>query len=209
VAPQVAKLLTNLGAMYLYLDRKQDAEDAFRRSVDQAPNELAYLNLGTLAFSAGDYRKALNYYEKARDLRPRNDVTWRNIADCYAMLGEPARVKESFSKAAEIASDVVRTNPTRSTTWMNLAFYEAKLGHAAQAETALRTAEARGSSDLPSQFKRVQVLALLGRREDAFQLLLKCLENGLSPADIELALDLKDLRNDRRYRDFVARKKQP
>jgi tetratricopeptide (TPR) repeat protein len=204
VAPHVARLLTNLGTTYLYLDRKEEAEDAFRRSLEEAPNEVAYLNLGTLAFSSGDYRKALASYEKARDLRPRNDVTWRNIADCYAMLGEPVRATESFAKAAEAASEVVRTNPARAATWMNLAFYEAKLGHVDKAEMALREAGSHGASDLQSQFKRVQVMFLLGHHEESLQLLLDCLKKGLKPADVDLALDLNPLRNDPRYQRVVA-----
>jgi tetratricopeptide (TPR) repeat protein len=199
VAPRVASLFANQGTMFLLLNKKKDAEEAFRHSLQLAPSVIAYSSLGALSFQAGDYRKALDYYEKERDLRPRNDVAWRNIADCYAMIGDSARMIESYSKARDLISEVLRTNPTRGTNWMNLAFYEAKLGNTAKAEAALRTAEARGASELQSQFKRVQVLALLGRKEEAIRLLLECLDKGLSQTDVELALDLKGLIKDPRY----------
>lgn len=82
---------------------------------------------------------------------------------------------------------------------MDLAFYQAKLGRRNEAETALQNAEKRGASDLPSQFKKVQVLVLLGQRNDALTLLLECLKKGLAPEQVALALDLKDLRTDPRY----------
>ncbi len=206
VAPHVATLLANQGAMYLLLNEKSEAAAAFSRSLEQAPNELAYANLGNLAFQARDYRKSLDYYTKARDIKPRNDVNWRNLGDCYAMLGDAAHSIESYSKAAELVSEALRTNPTRGASWMNLAFYEAKLGHAPQAEAALHNAEARGASELQAQFKRVQILALLGKKAEALRLLLECMDKGLSQTDVELAVDLKELRNDPRYLERSNRK---
>lgn len=199
VAPQVAVLLTNKGSMLLMLDRKKEAEEAFRQSIERKPTLAAYSNLGTIAFGQNEYKKALDYYLKARDLNPRDHANWRNIGDSYAMLGDSAGVTESYSKAAAVLSESLQTNPTRGAAWMDLAFYQAKLGRRNEAETALQNAEKRGASDLPSQFKKVQVLVLLGQRNDALTLLLECLKKGLAPEQVALALDLKDLRTDPRY----------
>jgi serine/threonine protein kinase/Flp pilus assembly protein TadD len=204
VAPQVALLLTNLGAMYLLLDRKREAEDAFRRSLERAPNEIAYMNLGSIAFGTGDYRKAIDYYSKARDLRPKNDKAWRNLGDCYAQLGDQARVTENYARAAELLSEVLHGNPRRGSDWMDLAFYEAKLGKRLEAESYLKNAESRGAAELYSQFKKAQVLALLGRKQEALGLVLECIDKGLSKVEVDLALDLKEVRADPRYTGHVA-----
>jgi hypothetical protein len=45
----------------------------------------------------------------------------------------------------------------------------------------------------------VQALALLGRKEEAMQLLLKCMDRGLAPIEVDAALDLGGLRKDPRY----------
>lgn len=199
VAPRVALPLNNLGATYLVLNRQKEAIDVFNRSLQRAPNSLANLNLGNLAFEDRDYRKALTYYLRARDLNPHEDLTWRNIADCYSMLGNLKLVAESYAKAAEIVAAQVATNPRQGSAWMTLGFYHAKLGRRREAESDLATAEARGASEVESQFIKAQALAALGRREDALQVVLQCLKRGLSPVEVQLALDLKDVRGDPRY----------
>ena len=204
VAPKVARPLTNLGAMFLLLGRRGDAAAAFQQSLQHAPNELAYLNLGNLEFEDGHYRKALEYYGQARDLKPNDDLAWRNIGDCYAVLGEPKGVKENYSKAAEVLAERLQTNPKRGSDWMTLAFYEAKLGRREQAEADLETAEARGAGDVESQFTKSQALALLGRKQEALQLVLSCIDKGLSVVEVQLALDLKEVRQDPRYLRRIA-----
>jgi tetratricopeptide (TPR) repeat protein len=205
VAPQVALLLTNLGTMYLLLDQSSDAETAFRRSLERTPNELAYLNLGSIVFERGDYRKALQYYGQARDLKPKNDHNWRNIADCYFILGEQKLATENYAKAAQVLSESLRINPRRGARWMTLALYDAKLGRRTQAEANLREAESRGATDVQAQFTKAQVLAVLGRREEAMELVLACMDKGLSILEVELAVDLKEARADPRYRRKVEK----
>ena len=51
-----------------------------------------------------------------------------------------------------------------------------------------------------------QTLAVLGRKEEALALVLKCIDQGLSVPDVELAPDLKEVRADPRYRRHLAEK---
>jgi tetratricopeptide (TPR) repeat protein/tRNA A-37 threonylcarbamoyl transferase component Bud32 len=205
VAPRVALPLANQGAMYLALGQEKDAEDAFRRSLDRAPNEIAYTNLGAIVFRRGEYRHALELYEKARDLGPRTPQRWRNIADCYAMLGDRKSELENYAKAAELLSDALQINPRPGASWVTLAFYHAKLGRTAEAESDLKAADER-HYDQRAQFVKAQALAVMGRKEEALQLVLNCLDQGLSAVDVELALDLKEIRADPRYRRRIAQK---
>jgi hypothetical protein len=46
----------------------------------------------------------------------------------------------------------------------------------------------------------VQALDVLGRRKEALDLLLWCMDKGLSPAEVDLAVDLKNLRGTEAYR---------
>ena len=205
IAPHVATPLVNQGAAYFALGRDEDAEESFRRSLERAPNAAAYSNLGSLMFKRGDHRQALNYYQKARELNPRNHVTWRNIADCYAMLGDQARETESWGKAAMEMADRLKVNARSGSNWALLAFYHAKAGFRAEAGSDLKAAAER-SIDERGQFYKVQALAVLGRKEEALELLLKCFDQGRSINDIELALDLKELRADPRFRRHVAQR---
>jgi tetratricopeptide (TPR) repeat protein/tRNA A-37 threonylcarbamoyl transferase component Bud32 len=199
VAPKIVRLLNNLGAMQMQMRQRKEAAATYRRSVDAVPTAVAYQNLGTLAYMDGQYQTALQSYQKARDLSPNDEVAWRNLGDAYAMLGERDRMKESYAKAADIVAEALKINPKRGESWMTLALYQAKLGHRAEAESALRSADALGSNSVPSQLKKAQILALLGRRDDALNLLVDLLGKGLSTEDVDLAADLSELRKDPRY----------
>jgi len=208
-APKVAMPLANLGTMYLELGKRDEAIAACNRSLERSPNDTAYLMLGDIAFTDGDYKTSLENYKRAAALNPRYHLIWRNIADCYAMLGQPVQVKENYTKAAHLLSDALALNPRGGPLWAILAFYHAKIGDAASAETDLKNAEAQGAKDVESQFSIVQALVLLGRKEEALKLLLWCMDKGLSRLEIDLALDLKDLRKDPRYLSKLAKPGNP
>ncbi len=205
VAPRVAIPLNNLGYMYLALGKSEEAAAVLQRSIEKSPSDFAYLNLGDIAFTKKDYRGALGDYEQAKQLNPSNHLVWRNIGDCYAMLGQPALVKESYAKAAELVGKSLELNPNSSFRWMTLAFYEAKLAHRETAINDIRQSERHGTADVKIKFLKVQTLALLGNREEALSLLIECVKQGLAPVEVDLALDLASLREDPRYRAVMAR----
>jgi tetratricopeptide (TPR) repeat protein len=205
-APNVAMPLANLGSMYMELGKHDEAIDASQRSIQRSPNETAYRNLGDMAFSDGNYKNALANYQQAALLDPKYHMIWRDIGDCYAMLGQPALVRENYAKAARLLADGLQDNPRNGPNWMTLAFYHAKIGDAAGAAADIENAERRGATDVESQFMKVQALALLGKKEDATKLLLACMDRGLSTVEVDFALDLKDIRKDPRYLSRLAKK---
>jgi tetratricopeptide (TPR) repeat protein len=119
------------------------------------------------------------------------------MGNCYAALGQPAQAQKSYAKAAEILSERLVMNPNHGSGWATLAFYHAKIHDTAEAETDM--AKAQGATDVESQFMMVQALAALGKKEEALQLLLKCMDRGLAPVEVDLVPDLKGLRKDPRY----------
>jgi Tfp pilus assembly protein PilF len=206
-APSVALPLANLGVMYEALKRPDDALYAANLSNKRSPNRVAFSTIGNIAFSKRDYHGALTAYQNAAKQDPRYHLVWRNIGDCYAMLGQPAQMRESYTKAANLLQGILNDNPNRGPLWMTLAFYEAKIGDYASAETDIQNAEQRGADDVNSQFMKVQVLALLGKKEEATELLLACMKRGLSPVEVDLAIDLKGIQKDPRYVSQISVKK--
>ena len=204
-APDVALPLANLANMYLDLGKRDEAIAASNSSIKRSPNAGAYLVLGDYAFTDRNYKASLENYQHAAALDPTYHLIWRNIGDCYAMLGQPSLVQENYAKAAQLLSATLATNPRGGSSWATLAFYHAKIGDAAHAEADIKNAEAQNANDVESRFYIVQALALLGRKEDALKLLLWCMDNHLSPVEVDLALDLKDLRKDPRYLSKLAK----
>ncbi len=209
VAPNVAMPVANLATMYLEQGRRDEAMAACERSLKVAPNEDAYLLLGDMAFSDGRYSAALDNYQRAAALMPGDHLVWRNIGDCYAVQGQQPMVRKYYARAASLVADFTAANPRAGTRWATLAFYDAKLGNRARAETDMARAKALGVNDVDSRFMFVQALALLGKKEEALQLLLTCIDNGLAPINVDLALDLASLRKDPRYLSHIAKLRSP
>ena len=197
--------LANLGVMYVAIGKHDEAIDASKRSIARSPNAIAFRNLGDEAFNDKDYKAALGYFEQAAQLEPKSHNAWRDIGDCYAMLGNPPKVRENYQRAAIALYDSLQVNPRNGHGWMTLAFYHAKVGDSASATKDIENAEKFGASDVKSKFMKVQALTLLGRKQEALTLLLECIKQGLSPIEVDLALDLKDLRKDPRYLSAVAK----
>jgi tetratricopeptide (TPR) repeat protein len=204
-APQVALPLANLGSVYMYLGKRAQAIDASERSIRLSPNEDAYITLGDIAFTDGNYKSSLDNYKKAAALNPASDLTWRNIGDCYIVLGDRIDERKSYQKAAALLTSALTANPRNGPGWATLAFYHAKIGETADAQADIRNAETQGAKDVQSQFMITQALTLLGKKEDALNLLLACMDKGLSPVEVDLAVDLKEIRKDPRYISRVAK----
>ncbi len=204
LAPRAALPPANLGTAYLLMGNHQDeARKAFERSNANRLNEISLLNLGNLAWTNYDYRLALQYYQRASQINPRLDMVWRNIGDCYTMLGEPALTKGNYRKAAVALADSLKTNPNSGADWMTLAYYSAKLGETKATQEQLAKAELLGAPDLESQLLKVQILVLLGQKEGAAELLARLVSRGLSKVSIDLAMDLQPIKNDPRLKGVL------
>ena len=199
-APSVALPMANLGATYVQLGKNQDARNALRESIRREPNTDAYLAMGDLDFEDKLYKSALNNYMRAEEIEPNYHLIHRNIADCYAMLGDSAKELEGYRRAAEVLRKSMSANSQNGFDWANLAFYDAKIHNVAEIEKDIQSAEANGATDVASRFMLTQALAVMGKKDEALRLLIWCIDNGVSPADVELALDLREIENDPRYR---------
>jgi tetratricopeptide (TPR) repeat protein len=199
-APKVAQPMANLAQTYLELSKRPEARAALNESLARAESEDSYLALGDMDFEDGKYSNALADYQHAGKLNPGNHLTQRNMGDCYTMLGNAEMVKQSYAQAAHLLSAQLETNPRDGFGWANLAFYHAKVGDRTGAEADMERAKFYGASDVASRFMIVQALDVMGRKSEALEMLLWCMDKGLSPAEVDLAVDLKDLRSTAEYR---------
>jgi serine/threonine protein kinase/Tfp pilus assembly protein PilF len=203
-APLAALPVANQASSYMALGMNDEAFEACKKSMKLGPTWAAYMVLGDLDFGKGKYREALDDYTQGAKLNDRVHTTWRDIGDCYSMLGQPAQVKKSYAKAAQLLAAEVEREPKAGSLWATLAFYHAKTGDVSAAKVDLRKAESNGGTDVDSEFLLVQALTVMGQREEAMQRLLKCLDRGLSPVEVDFAVDLAGLKKDPKYIARVA-----
>jgi type IV pilus biogenesis/stability protein PilW len=96
----------NLGALYLTMERFDDAITAFRKAADNllfpAP-EVAWGGIGYAYFLKRDYPAAERAYRKARELNPRYFQAALKLGELYYGQERNAEALELFVKATELA----------------------------------------------------------------------------------------------------------
>jgi tetratricopeptide (TPR) repeat protein len=199
IAPRVALPLTNLGVTYVAMGKNADAVMVLKRSLALSPSETAYSNLGDVAFEAKNYPAARDCYLEALKLTPRDSLIQADVGDCYEMLGDKAKVTESYTRAADLLGAPLKINPNDGPGWMTLAFYQAKIGQGAGAKADMALADQHGATSVDAQFTKARALMLLGRTNEAKALVLACLDKGLTPASVDLAVELGPVRTSPEY----------
>ncbi|MGK2925942.1 MAG: tetratricopeptide repeat protein [Lysobacterales bacterium] len=104
---------TNLGMMYYYLNRPEDAIGAQRKAVELAPNDhLVWSNLGDALWMAGASEEAREAFATAERLvvaalgvNPNDPASLMDLAWIAAMLEQPAKARSLIGRALELAPD--------------------------------------------------------------------------------------------------------
>lgn len=96
----------NLGALYLTMERFDDAIPAFRNAAENllfANPEMAWTGIGLAYFKKHDYPAAESYYNKARELNPRYAQAHFRLGELYYGQDRPVEAVAAFSRAVELA----------------------------------------------------------------------------------------------------------
>jgi protein O-GlcNAc transferase len=109
LAPADAEIPYDLGRLYYYQQRFQDAADSFRRAIALDPAAYkAWDNLGLATEALGDAAQARRYYLKAVALVHKNhpdyDVVYANFAELLIKVGE-------YQTAFDLAAEAAGRNP--------------------------------------------------------------------------------------------------
>lgn len=68
-------------------------------------NEQAYFGLGEARFKQGRYKKATKHFKDARSIDQQNPLIYQYLMLCYLATDDIKRVKKSFEKYSEMATD--------------------------------------------------------------------------------------------------------
>ena len=160
----------------------QRALENFERSIEIAPDEMAYSNIGAIHWAEGRYAEAAHAFERAIQLGPKNDVSHRNLGDAYLKLGRRDKALAEYEQAAALSAELLKVNPRDALMLANHGVYEAKLGRRASAIRDGEMAVATAPGNVEVLYKRAVIYALVGREADAARFLEVALAKGYSPA---------------------------
>lgn len=96
----------NLGAVYLTMERYDDAIVEFRKAAENllfATPEIAWTGIGLAYFKKNDYSAAERYYIKARDLNPRYAQAHFRLGELYYSQDRPAEAADAFNRTVQLA----------------------------------------------------------------------------------------------------------
>jgi len=160
----------NLGSVYSFSERLDDAELSYSRAIELNPNFAeAYNNRGVAKWRSGRGEEALRDYSKAIELRPEYAEAWNNRAITYEKKGELERAISDYTRAIELKPDCAQAYNNRANAYAKLRKFEKAItdyDHAIRRDS--RLAQAYGN--------RALSFAAVGKLKGAKEDLLKAVQ---------------------------------
>jgi tetratricopeptide (TPR) repeat protein len=190
----------NLGVCYFRLGIMDKAREEFEQSNAVEPNFRAYSFLGAIYYMKGDYIKSAEVCLQARKLNDTSYSAWVNLANAYYFIpGKREQAMATFRRAAELAEDQLAITPNDANLLASLGGYYAVLGDNARAQERMRKSLELAPENSIVLYFAGHASEQLGRRDDAFELIGRAIDNGYALTEIESDPWLAQLRTDPRF----------
>lgn len=100
------RILSRIAEIYYEKGDIDSAHQYFRKITETQPGSeharVAYVNIGTIMDDAQRYGDAINAYEKALAISPKDDMVLYNLGITYRKLGKPEKAIEVWKRATEL-----------------------------------------------------------------------------------------------------------
>lgn len=188
VTPDNATGYLNLGSAYAMLGHFENADAAWRKSIDLEPRTSAFMNVGYSYFLLGRFDDSAEMYQQACKLAPEDFEAWGSLGDAYRHTADNKSLAiPAYQKAIELGEQMLDINPSDALTMAMLAQYYANTGNAQQARTLAAEAGKLEPRNMQVHYYLAVTKASLGKDDEAVAAIKKAVELGY-PADV-LALD--------------------
>ena len=98
--PQDPAVYNDLGNLLVLASRPEEAEEAYRKAVEIAPDRVSALfNLALLLQQRGELRQALRLYRHVLEIQPQHAWAWYQIGTLYEHWGWEGRAIDAYAKA--------------------------------------------------------------------------------------------------------------
>jgi adenylate cyclase len=200
ITPDNYLVACNLGGLYFYMDRREEARKSLNRSIELQPNADAFSNLGTLEFAENRYSNACQQFERAVQLGANEPTVWGNLADAWRQTGQSqAKIEATYERALEMTNIRLRIKPNDISRQIQAAYYLAHLGKTNEALETCEKARATTPEDLIVIYNAALVYERVGQRAKALEALRQAAKGGYSRQEIEGNPDLAGLRLDPQF----------
>jgi tetratricopeptide (TPR) repeat protein len=135
-----------LGHLLLILDQFEKAEELYdallKQTFDQSEKASYYNQLAYIKDHQGDYKKAIEYYEKSLEIfektlppnHPGLSTSYNNIAVVYDNMGEYSKALSFYEKSFEIRQKTLPPNhPSLATSYNNISLVYQNMGEYSKA----------------------------------------------------------------------------
>jgi tetratricopeptide (TPR) repeat protein/TolB-like protein len=218
LAPESYMAHYNLGAVYVKLERYQDAFREFEESLLIAPSLNGYLNLGVLYYYQGQYPKAAEKWRQAVEFNANSYVAHGDLAVAYRWIpNEASKAPEELRTAIDLLKKEIAAKSGDAQLHAQLAAYHTLIrnpepwGPIAESDRKAARAEMEealrlGSARVMVQFLAVGVYERLNERRKA----LKAVEQTVQTApDLMFYIlrepELESVRADPEFTKITAR----
>jgi serine/threonine-protein kinase len=193
LAPEYADGYTTLGSLLYYLDRLDDAQRLFSRSIELKPTSTAFSNRCATEFDKKAMGAAVADCRKAVDLQPASAIAWGNLADALTESGNGAEALEAYRRAIEAGDKLLAINPASPDLLASMAKFAAKTG---QTHLAIELA-AKGLSQgtgVRTLYNAGKAYGLAGQCSRSVELLKQAFDKGYPRQEARRDPDLARLR---------------
>ncbi|WP_426613190.1 tetratricopeptide repeat protein [Bradyrhizobium sp. McL0616] len=149
-----------MGLLFLQAKQYDDALEWIVRAIQRAPKPEYLASFGTVLQQHGRCEEALNFLDKAIQLRPDDAELWRQQGDIFIQLARLDQALRSFQQALKL-------NPQHHDAMYKSGVLLFKLGRNEEAIACLDLANSLVPNHTPTQRTRAWILYILKRYEES------------------------------------------
>ena len=197
--PNDANGHSNLGVTYFLIGDSESAGWRPRKSLAIKPGSAAYSNTGLMFYYSGNFSEALEMFEQAIELSPKDYRLWGNRADTlrYVSIADDAIVLSTYEKAIELVLLQLDVNQNDAAAWANLSWYYVNVGQDKQSNDSLHKAGILAPGDAEIMYTTALVFLKLNNIERALDALAEAKARGFPLNVIAATPDFVSIKDDR------------
>jgi tetratricopeptide (TPR) repeat protein len=198
-----------LGTAYIGADRYAEAESELKMAIALGETPRALNNLAAALMHQEKNHEAISVLVRALERFPGRYLWWMNLGDAYRRTSLLPDATQAYRRSLELAEKEIALNPRDGPLRSRMAYVCARLGDRQRADSELGQAIRLSRESVDTLQTAVRVYEVLGRRDDALEILNS--SSGDVLAHTFRHSDLADLRQDDRFQQLVEsrRNKEP